>query len=79
MHETLTSPSTSSEGPGGIEALALRAEAWAGEPFLRGDEDPSVALAPGTAFRLALDAARTRERGDPLRNGSAKLKHECEI
>jgi superfamily II DNA or RNA helicase len=37
--------------------MALRAAAWAGEPFLRSDEDPVAALAPGTAFRRALDAA----------------------
>src|SRR4029079_4181651 len=57
MHETLTPSSTGSEVPGGIEAAALRAEAWAGEPFLRQDEEPAVVLAPGTAFRNALDAA----------------------
>jgi ribonuclease E len=57
MHETLTFTSTSSEAPDGIEATALRAEAWAGEPFLRPDEDAAVVLAPGTAFRNALDAA----------------------
>ncbi|HZQ81635.1 MAG TPA: DEAD/DEAH box helicase family protein [Gaiellaceae bacterium] len=38
-------------------ADALRAEAWAGEPFLRSDEDPAVVLAPGTARRRALDDA----------------------
>jgi len=37
---------------------ALRAEAWAGEPFLRTDEDPETVLAPGTARRRALDDAR---------------------
>src|SRR4051794_15551859 len=57
MHETLTPSSTLSEAPDGIHAEALRAEAWAGEPFLRADEDPAVVLAPGTAFRIALDAA----------------------
>ncbi len=57
MHETLTSSSTLSEAPSGIEAEALRAEAWAGEPFLRPDEDAAVVLASGTAFRAALDAA----------------------
>jgi superfamily II DNA or RNA helicase len=36
---------------------AAEAEAWAGEPFLRADEDPSVALAPGTSRRRALDEA----------------------
>jgi ribonuclease E len=57
MHETLTHSSTVSEAPGGIEAAALRAEAWAGEPFIRPDEDAATVLAPGTAFRYALDAA----------------------
>jgi ribonuclease E len=39
---------------------ALRAEAWAGEPFLRSDEDPEVVLAPGTARRRALDDAHAQ-------------------
>src|SRR5436305_6457520 len=38
-----------------MRADALRAEAWAGEPFLRPDEDPDVVIAPGTARRRALD------------------------
>src|SRR3954454_19216646 len=41
-----------------MRADALRAEAWAGEPFLRPDEDPEVVLGPGTARRRALDDAR---------------------
>src|SRR5881398_1022410 len=57
MHEILTLTSTASKEPDGIEAAALQAEAWAGEPFLRPDEDPAIVLAPGTAFRNALDAA----------------------
>src|SRR5205823_12920693 len=57
MHETLTLTSTASKEPDGIEAAALRAEAWAGEPFLRPDEDASIGLGPGTAFRNAVDAA----------------------
>src|SRR4051794_15336762 len=40
-----------------MRADALRAEAWAGEPFLRPDEDPEVVLAPGTARKRALDDA----------------------
>src|SRR3954451_7172895 len=40
-----------------MRADALRAEAWAGEPFLRADEDPLAVLAPGTARRRALDDA----------------------
>jgi superfamily II DNA or RNA helicase len=57
MHETLTQSPALSEASGGIEAAALRAEAWAGEPFLRADEDPAVVLRPGTALRNALDGA----------------------
>src|SRR3954452_23215142 len=40
-----------------MRADALRAEAWAGEPFLRAEDDPGVVLAPGTARRRALDDA----------------------
>jgi len=40
-----------------MRADALRAESWAGEPFVRPDEDPDVVLAPGTARRRALDDA----------------------
>jgi superfamily II DNA or RNA helicase len=40
-----------------VAAAAFRAEAWAGEPFLRDGEDPAVVLAPGTARRRALDDA----------------------
>jgi len=39
------------------EADALRAAAWAGEPFLHPDEELEVVLAPGTARRRALDDA----------------------
>jgi superfamily II DNA or RNA helicase len=40
-----------------MRAEALRAETWAGEPFVRPDEDPDVVLAPGTARRRALSDA----------------------
>jgi ribonuclease E len=46
-----------SEATDGLTAAALRAEAWAGEPFLQEDESPEEALAPGTARRRALDEA----------------------
>jgi ribonuclease E len=46
-----------------LRADALRCEAWAGEPFVRPDEDPDVALAPGTARRRALDDALTEING----------------
>ena len=41
----------------GLAASAVRAEAWAGEPFLRDGEDTAQVLAPGTARRRALDDA----------------------
>jgi ribonuclease E len=56
LAETTTSP-TESEAAAAIRADALRAEAWAGEPFLRAEDDPEVVLAPGTARRRALDHA----------------------
>ncbi|MGZ8687330.1 MAG: DEAD/DEAH box helicase, partial [Gaiellaceae bacterium] len=40
-----------------MQAAALRAQAWYGEPFVHADEDPAVALAPGTARRGALEDA----------------------
>ena len=58
MHETDLNPThPSSEPAEGLEASALRAHAWYGEPFLHAGEDPVAALAPGTARRAALDDA----------------------
>ncbi|HKC21416.1 MAG TPA: DEAD/DEAH box helicase family protein [Gaiellaceae bacterium] len=57
MQEIREQPTTVSEATDGLEAAALRAEAWAGEPFLREGEDPAVSLAPGTSRRRALDDA----------------------
>ncbi len=48
-----------SEAADPLAADAYRAEAWAGEPFLRDGEDPAEVLAPGTARRRALDDALT--------------------
>ena len=56
LAETITSP-TESGAAAAIRADALRAEAWAGEPFLRAEDDPEVVLALGTARRRALDDA----------------------
>jgi ribonuclease E len=56
-----------------MRADALRAEAWAGEPFLRGDEDPEAVLAPGTARRRALDDALV-EIGAGLKAPSTEWK-----
>src|SRR5581483_8557266 len=57
MQETIHQPTRASEATDGLAAAALRAEAWAGEPFLHSDEDPAEVLAPGTARRRALDEA----------------------
>ncbi len=59
MQKTIDQPTRTSEEADGLAAAALRAKAWAGEPFLRSDEDPAEALAPGTARRRALDDALT--------------------
>src|SRR5919197_4058946 len=57
MQETTEHPTLAPEAPDGLSAAALRAEAWAGEPFLHPDEDPVAVLAPDTARRRALDDA----------------------
>jgi superfamily II DNA or RNA helicase len=57
MTEITETPTTVSEATDGLAAAALRAEAWAGEPFLREGEDPAHALAAGTSRRRALDEA----------------------
>jgi len=57
MQETTEQPTLAPEAVNGLTEAAARAQDWAGEPFLRADEDPAVVLAPGTARRLALDHA----------------------
>ena len=57
MQKTTENPTTMPETADGLVAAALRAEGWAGEPFLHPGEDPALALGPGTARRLALDEA----------------------
>ena len=57
MQEITEQPTTASEAADGLAAAALRAEAWAGEPFIREGEDPARVLAPGTSRRRALDDA----------------------
>src|SRR5512133_1432227 len=57
MQETTEQPTLAPEAANGLSETAARAQDWAGEPFLRADEDPAVVLAPGTARRLALDDA----------------------
>ena len=57
MSEAILQPTDTSDAANGLKAEALRAQDWAGEPFLHLDEDPAEVLAPGTARRAALDDA----------------------
>src|SRR5581483_11129250 len=57
MQEAIQQTTTFPEASEPLAAAAYRAEAWAGEPFLRDGEDPSQVLAAGTARRRALDEA----------------------
>jgi len=57
MQKATEQPTIAPEATDGLTADALRAEAWAGEPFLREDEDSEQVLAPDTARRRALDEA----------------------
>jgi len=57
MQEAIHQPTSSLEADDPVVASAVRADAWAGEPFLREGEDPGVALGEGTARRRALDDA----------------------
>jgi ribonuclease E len=63
LAETITHSPSESEEAAALRADALRCEAWAGEPFVRPDEDPDVALASGTARRRALDDALAEING----------------
>jgi ribonuclease E len=56
MQEAIQQP-TIPQAADPTAVAALRAEAWAGEPFLREGEDPAEVLAEGTARRRALDEA----------------------
>jgi ribonuclease E len=57
MQKIIDQPTKALLGADGLEALALRASTWAGEPFLHEGEDAAVVLATGTARRSALDEA----------------------
>jgi ribonuclease E len=59
MQEAIEHPTVRSEEANALTAAALRAEAWAGEPFLYDDENAGEVLAEGRARRRALDDALT--------------------
>jgi superfamily II DNA or RNA helicase len=63
MHEAIDQRTLPGEEADGLAAAAARAEAWAGEPFLRPDEDAAEALAEGRARRRALDDALEEMEG----------------
>src|SRR5437588_13007550 len=76
MQEAIEQPTESLEAGDDLRGAAARAEAWAGEPFLHPDEDPAAALAPGTARRIALDAAITeleQDRAEPSSEWKVKF------
>jgi ribonuclease E len=74
MQQTTDHPTTAPES--GLEAAALRAEAWAGEAFLHNGEDPEQVLAPGTARRRALDDALAEiEAGAPEPSYGWKVRY----
>src|SRR5919198_355963 len=76
MQEATEIPTTASEATDGLGAAALRAEAWAGEPFLREGEDPAQVLAPDTSRRRALDDALTEiEAGNRTPSPRWKVKY----
>ena len=57
MQEAIEHSTVASEETDGLAAAALRAEAWAGEPFLGQGENAAEVLAEGRARRRALDDA----------------------
>jgi ribonuclease E len=76
MQEIKEQPTIASEATDGLTAAALRAEAWAGEPFLREGEDPAHALAPDTSRRRALDDALAEiEAGNRTPSPSWKVQY----
>ena len=56
--QTTTEQLTTAPEATELVAAAMRAEPWAGEPFLHSGEDPVEVMAPGTARRRALDEAQ---------------------
>jgi ribonuclease E len=73
MQEAIQQPTSTESAADPVAAAAFRAEPWAGEPFLRGGEDPAQVLAEGTARRRALDDAIT-EMDSGLKAPSSKWK-----
>jgi ribonuclease E len=76
MHEAIDQRTLPGVEADGLAAAAQRAERWAGEPFLRPDEDPAEALAEGRARRRALDdALEEMEEGRRTPSPSWKIRY----
>src|SRR3954467_8028305 len=76
MHEAIDQRTLPGVEADGLAAAARRAEAWAGEPFLRPDEDPAEALGEGRARRRALDdALEEMEAGRRAPSPSWKIRY----
>src|SRR5262245_7694017 len=76
MHEAIDQRTLPGVEADGLAAAARRAEAWAGEPFLRPDENPAEALAEGRARRRALDdALEEMEAGRRTPSSSWKIRY----
>jgi len=76
MHEATLHPTAASEPAESLEASALQAGAWYGEPFLHPGEDAREALAPGTARRSALDDALSEiAAGKPTPSNRWKVRY----
>src|SRR5579862_2827276 len=93
MQEAIQEPTNYPSADDPLVAAAARAEAWAGEPFLRDGEESARVLAEGTARRRAPGDGRRREgsvlevegalradarpRADPRRAGAAYGRGHC--
>src|SRR5215831_21259033 len=76
MQEAIQQPTSPLEADDPVVASALRAEAWAAEPFLREGENPAEALAEGTARRRALDDALAEmDAGDKAPSSKWKVRY----
>ncbi len=77
MHEDTTIPALTSDTSQNLIEAAERTESWCGEPLLQPDEDVTLALAPGTARRAALDDALAEmEAGLPAPSYDWKVRYE---
>src|SRR5205085_1037821 len=76
MQEATQDPTIVSVAADPLAAAAYRAEAWAGEPFLRDGENVAEVLAPGTARRRALDDALAEiDAGRPRPSSQWKVRY----